>query len=80
MAGFCYGKLEESGKNNARQVMMEKEMEEQKGQEQTMQEEWNALSHKIKVKDMPEQSWYNRLHLESKHVQNIIKMIYKMAT
>ncbi|MDO9614883.1 MAG: hypothetical protein Q7J86_10220 [Bacteroidota bacterium] len=75
------GKLDESGKNNARQVMLEKEMEELKGQEQTMLEQRNALSYKIKVKDMPEQSRYNRLHLESKHVQNIIKMIcYRAET
>lgn len=39
------GKLDESGKNNARQVMLEKEMEELKGQEQTMLEERNALSY-----------------------------------
>lgn len=75
------GKLDESGKSNARQVILEKEMEELKTQEQIMLDERNALSYKIKIKDMPEQSRYNRLHLESKHVQNIIKMIcYRAET
>jgi hypothetical protein len=75
------GKLDESGKNNARQVMLEKEMEELKGQEQTLIDERNALSYKIKVKNMPEEFRYNRLHLESKHVQNIVKMIcYRSET
>lgn len=75
------GKLDESGKNNARQVIIEIELEELIGQEQAMLNERNTLSYKIKVKDMPEESRYNKLHLESKHVQNIIKMIcYRAET
>jgi len=75
------GKLDESGKNNARQVIIEKEMEELLGQEQIMLNDRNNLSYKIKVKDMPQESRYNKLHLESKHVQNIIKMIcYRSET
>jgi hypothetical protein len=75
------GNLDESGKNNARQVIIEKEMEELVGQEQIMLNDRNNLSYKIKVKDMPQESRYNKLHLESKHVQNIIKMIcYRSET
>lgn len=75
------GKLDEAGKNNTRQVIVEKELEELRLQEQTILGERNSLSYKIKVKDMPEESRYNRLHLESKHVQNIIKMIcYRAET
>lgn len=35
----------------------------------------HAFPAKIKIKDMPENMKYNRLHIESKHFQNIIKMI-----
>jgi hypothetical protein len=75
------GKLDESGKNNARQVMVEKELEELREDEQKMLSQRKDLSYKIKVKDMPEESKYNRLHIESKHVQNIIKIIcYRAET
>jgi len=74
-------KLDGSGKNNAKQVLLEKELEELKEGEQKMLGQRKALSYKIKVKDMPEETRYNRLHLESKHVQNIIKMIcYRAET
>ncbi len=74
-------KLDESGKNNTRQVIIEKELEELREQEQLVLNERSNLSYKIKVKDMPEENRYNRLHLESKHIQNIIKMIcYRAET
>jgi len=39
------------------------------------------IPYKIKISEMPEDKRYNRLHLESKHFQNIIKMIcYRAET
>lgn len=74
-------KLDECGKNNIRQVIIEKELEELKEQEKLFLDKRKELSYKIKVKDMPEENRYNKLHLESKHVQNIIKMIcYRAET
>jgi Skp family chaperone for outer membrane proteins len=73
--------LDECGKNNTRQVIIEKELEELKEQEKLFLDKRKELSYKIKVKDMPEENRYNKLHLESKHVQNIIKMIcYRAET
>lgn len=74
-------KLDETGKNNTRQVIIEKELEELVGQEQALLNARNKLTYRIKVEDMPQESRYNKLHLESKHVQNIIKMIcYRAET
>lgn len=73
--------LDESGKNNAKQVILEKELEEYRVQEQAMLKKRAGLSYKIKVKDMPDENRYNMLHLESKHFLNIIKMIcYRAET
>ena len=61
--------------------MLEKELEEYREEEQAMLKERANLSYKIKVKDMPDECRYNRLHLESKHFLNIIKMIcYRAET
>jgi hypothetical protein len=41
----------------------------------------NLLPSRIKIKDMPEKTRYNRLHIESKRFQNIIKMVcYRAET
>jgi len=75
------GKLDESGKNNTKQVMLEKELEDLRGYEQLLLNQRSNISYKIKIKDMSEENKYNRLHLESKHVQNIVKMIcYRAET
>jgi hypothetical protein len=74
-------KLEDTAKSNIKQVKLEKEMEELRDCEQELLEARAGLSYRIKVKDMPEDQRYNRLHLESKHFQNIIKMIcYRAET
>lgn len=74
-------KLDETGKNYTRQVMIEKEKEELEEQEEILLNKRSQLSYRLKVKDMPDESRYNKLHLESKHVQNIIKMIcYRAET
>jgi len=74
-------KLDKTGKNYTRQVIIEKELEELQEQENNLLDKRSQMSYRIKVKDMPEESRYNKLHLESKHVQNIIKMIcYRAET
>jgi len=73
--------LETTGKSNIKQVNLEKEIEELRENEQEFLNIRTALSYKIKVEDMPEEKRYNHLHLESKHFQNIIKMIcYRAET
>jgi hypothetical protein len=74
-------KLDKSGSNNTKQVMLEKELEELKEQEKKIIDNRANISHRIKIKDMPDDNKYNRLHIESKHFQNIIKMIcYRAET
>jgi hypothetical protein len=74
-------KLDETGKNYTRQVVIEKELEELQEEEKILLDIRAGLSYKLKVKDMPDESRYNKLHQESKHVQNIIKMIcYRAET
>ncbi len=73
--------LDSTGKNQAKQVLLEKELEEMRCAETALIEQRKETSYRIKIKDMPEDSRYNRLHLESKHFQNIIKMIcYRAET
>ncbi len=73
------GKLDESGKNNIKQVLVGEELVELREQEQLILDQRSHLNYNIKVKDMSEESRYNRLYLEIKHVQNIIKMICYLA-
>ena len=74
-------KLDDAGKSNIKQVILEKEIEDLRQNEQEELNKRAALSYKIKIKDMSEDKRYNRLHLESKHFQNIIKMIcYRAET
>jgi hypothetical protein len=73
--------LEDTAKSNIKQVNLEKELEELRDIEQVLLGARAGLSYKIKIKDMPEEQRYNRLHIESKHFQNIIKMIcYRAET
>lgn len=73
--------LDATGKSNIKQVSLEKELEMLRENELELLNTRTNLSYKIKVKDMPEEKRYNRLHLESKHFQNIIKMIcYRAET
>lgn len=74
-------KLEDTTKSNIKIVNIEKELELLRENEQELLNIRATISYKIKVKDMPEESKYNRLHLESKHFLNIIKMIcYRAET
>lgn len=58
-----------------KQVKLADELDILREQETGLLERRSKISYKIKVEDMPEDIRYSRLHLESKHFQNIIKMI-----
>lgn len=75
------GELEQNRKNEAKQQIIHKDIEDLRQQEQTLLAERAQYPSKIKVKDMPEDIRYNQLNGESKHFQNIIKMIcYRAET
>lgn len=68
-------------KNQAAQQILESEIEEMKAEEQHLIEERKKHPVKIKIKDMPESNRYTQLDGESKHFQNILKMIcYRSET
>lgn len=68
-------------KNQAKQQIIQKQIEELKAEEIDLTNQRKAYPSKIKIKDMPEQIRYNQLDGESKHFQNIIKMIcYRSET
>lgn len=67
--------LEKNPKNEVKQLKIRQEIEELRQQEQTLLAERAQYPSKIKIKDMPEKIRYNQLNGESKHFQNIIKMI-----
>lgn len=61
--------------NLYKQAKIKEELSILKQQEQNLILERNKMSYKIKIKDMPLQTRYNKLHTESKLFLNIIKMI-----
>lgn len=63
-------------KNNfQKQSKLKEEINEFKEKEKQLITQRNQLNYKIKIKDMPLQNRYNKLHSESKLFLNIIKMI-----
>lgn len=65
----------------ARQTYIEEELNQLLEEEQKFISERNKTAYRIKIKDMPEEVRYNKLHQESKYFQNIIKMIcYRAET
>src|SRR5690606_6315633 len=69
------GELEENKKNEARQQKIHIEIEELLQEEKKILAEREKYPSKIKIKDMEDQIRYNQLNGESKHFQNILKMI-----
>ena len=67
--------LEQNKKNEAKQQKLRLEIEELEQQEKALLTERKKHSSKIKIKEMPDQMRYNQLNGESKHFQNILKMI-----
>ena len=64
-----------------KQLKTKQELDEFKLQEAQLLDKRKLLPYKIKIKDMAENVRYNRLNLESKRFQNIIKIIcYRAET
>jgi len=68
-------KLESTNLYLKKQFNTKQELDELKLQEAQLLDKRKLLPYKIKIKDMPENVRYNRLNLESKRFQNIIKII-----
>jgi len=67
--------LEKTPSQLKRQALENEELAVLKSHESELIMQRNLIPSRIRIKDMPEKMKYNRLHLESKHFQNIIKMI-----
>ena len=73
--------LDEMPELAARQAVMIEQIEEHQKIEQQIEEQRSKISARIKLKDMPTQTRYNKLKQESKMLMNIIKMIcYRAET
>lgn len=73
--------LEETSKNIVQQTRITLQLDELLVQENDLIQQRSALTCYVKIKDMPDEIRYNKLHHESKLFQNIIKMIcYRAET
>jgi hypothetical protein len=73
--------LEETSKNVIQQTRITQQLDELLLQESTLTQQRSALTCYVKIKDMPYEIRYNKLHQESKFFQNITKMIcYRAET
>jgi hypothetical protein len=73
--------LDQTPKYIAAQLKLSKEIQSMKEQEKSLIEKRKLQPYKITVGQMPEALRYNKLKTESKHLQNIIKMIcYRAET
>lgn len=68
-------KLENTPRQLKKQAREQEEVDILKKQEEELLQQRKKIPSRIKIKDMPDHLKYNRLHIESKHFQNIIKMI-----
>ena len=69
------GEMEQTGKNIEKQLFFRKEIELLKAKEHEILAERAEHPYKISIGEMPEHTRYNKLKTESKHLQNIIKII-----
>ena len=73
--------MEQTGKNIEKQLLLRKEIELLEEEEQETPAQRAQHPYKISIKEMPEHTRYNKLKTESKHLQNIIKIIcYRAET
>lgn len=73
--------VKEYKKNQAKQQVIQNEIEQLREEAFDLVKRRKEYPCKVKIKDMPEQIRYNQLDGESKHLQNIIKMIcYRSET
>lgn len=67
--------------NLRKQARLKEEINNWQQKEQELITKRQAIRYRIKIKDMPEEERYTRLHTESKYFHNIIKMIcYRAET
>ncbi|MFO8054183.1 MAG: hypothetical protein R6U19_03355 [Bacteroidales bacterium] len=75
------GRLEQTGKNMEKQLCVKKEIELFEIEEQEIISQRKRHPYKISIGELPENVRYNKLKTESKHLQNIIKIIcYRAET
>lgn len=73
--------LDDASKNSLRQAKATEQLDVLLREEEKLIGDRSKLTCEIKVKDMPDEIRYNKLHQESKHFQNILKMIcYRAET
>lgn len=73
--------LEQSNHNIIRQLKIREELQKLEKEEQGIIDKRKLQPYKITIGEMPESTRYNKLKTESKHLQNIIKMIcYRAET
>jgi hypothetical protein len=75
------GDLDKTSQYQANLIKSQKELDELLEEEEELLRKRSEMPSTIKIKDMPESSRYNTLQIESKHFQNILKMIcYRAET
>ena len=75
------GELEQTEKNMRAQLEYRQMVESLEAEEQALIEQRKQQPYRISVGEMPEDARYNKLKMESKHLQNIIKIIcYRAET
>ena len=75
------GEMEQTGKNIEKQLCIRQEIELIEAEEKEILFKRKQQPYKISIGQLPEQARYNKLKTESKHLQNIIKIIcYRAET
>jgi hypothetical protein len=75
------GEMEQTGKNLEQQSRFREEIQLLEAEEQEILVQRKQQPYKISIGEMPEHARYNKLKTESKHLQNIIKIIcYRAET
>ncbi len=73
--------LDKTNKYLQKQIKVEQELDDFRKQEKQLLDNRKQTPYKIKIEDMPDNIKYNKLNLESKRFQNIIKIIcYRAET
>jgi hypothetical protein len=75
------GEMDQTGRNIEKQLYIRQEIELLEAEEQDILSQRKQQPYKISIGEMPEHARYNKLKTESKHLQNIIKIIcYRAET
>ena len=75
------GEMEQTGKNIEKQLHLRQEIKAFEAEEKDLLAQRAKHPYKISIGEMPEHTRYNKLKTESKHLQNIIKIIcYRAET